>query len=128
MDKQNIVEEWVRFSKNDLETAEYLLGMRPLPLEIICYHCQQSVEKILKAYLLCGKADMPKTHDLNLLRNLCAAEEPAFSEIEAPCARLNPYGVQPRYPFGLEILESDMENALLDAQGIYALVKEKLNV
>jgi len=35
----------------DLGTAEYLQNMSPLPLEIICYHCQQSAEKYLKGYL-----------------------------------------------------------------------------
>jgi len=36
----------------DLNTAEYLKNMKPLPIEIICYHCQQSAEKYLKGYLV----------------------------------------------------------------------------
>jgi len=36
----------------DLKTAEYLKEMKPLPIEIICYHSQQSAEKnILKDIL-----------------------------------------------------------------------------
>lgn len=30
----------------DFRVAEYLLGMKPDPQEIICFHCQQSVENI----------------------------------------------------------------------------------
>lgn len=33
--------------KKDLEAAKFLTNMHPQPLEIICYHCQQSAEKIL---------------------------------------------------------------------------------
>ena len=45
-------QEWQRIAAMDLSTAEYLLGMSPLPIEIICYHCQQSAEKYLKGYLV----------------------------------------------------------------------------
>jgi HEPN domain-containing protein len=41
-------QEWQRLAAMDLNTAEYLQNMSPLPLEIICYHCQQSAEKYLK--------------------------------------------------------------------------------
>ena len=37
--------EWLEFAKMDLGAAEYLLTMHPLPVEIICYHCEQAAEK-----------------------------------------------------------------------------------
>lgn len=30
--------EWLDFAYMDLSAAEHLLTMRPLPVEIICYH------------------------------------------------------------------------------------------
>ena len=36
--------EWIEFARNDLESADYLTNKKPLPLEIICYHCQQCAE------------------------------------------------------------------------------------
>jgi len=46
-----VVAEWIKFSDRDLETANYLYeNMRPMPFEIICYLCQQSAEKALKAF------------------------------------------------------------------------------
>ena len=39
--------EWFELADMDFSAAEYLLGMRPLPVEIICYHCEQAVEKLL---------------------------------------------------------------------------------
>ena len=44
--------EWLEFAKMDLGAAEYLLTMHPLPVEIICYHCEQAAEKFLKAVLV----------------------------------------------------------------------------
>ena len=44
--------EWLDFAYMDLSAAEHLLTMRPLPVEIICYHCEQAAEKFLKATLV----------------------------------------------------------------------------
>ena len=46
MDNNKIYTEWFEFAKRDLESAKFLMNMHPRPIEIICYHCEQSVEKI----------------------------------------------------------------------------------
>lgn len=56
--------EWLDFAYMDLSAAEHLLTMRPLPVEIICYHCEQAAEKFLKATLVQFDREPPKTHDL----------------------------------------------------------------
>ena len=111
MDKNGIVKSWCDFAKDDLITAKYLLGLHPLKLEIICYHCQQSAEKILKGFLIDKNIDPPKTHDLRLLRRMCGKIAEGFDEIEESCVHLTAYGVQPRYPMEIEISESDMRQA-----------------
>ncbi|MHB1253556.1 MAG: hypothetical protein ACYCZ1_05250 [Candidatus Humimicrobiaceae bacterium] len=45
-------QEWQRLAAMELSTVECLLSMSPLPIEIICYHCQQSAEKYPKVYLV----------------------------------------------------------------------------
>ena len=42
----SIYSEWFEFAKRDLESAKFLINMHPVPIEIICYHCEQSAEKI----------------------------------------------------------------------------------
>jgi hypothetical protein len=32
-------QEWWDYAKMDLDSAEYLVSMRPVPTEIICFHC-----------------------------------------------------------------------------------------
>ena len=39
--------------------------------EIVCFHCQQAVEKYLKALLLSNNEDIQKTHNIDFLLNKC---------------------------------------------------------
>ena len=100
--------------------------MRPSPVEIICYHCQQSAEKALKAFLLSNKQEIKKTHDLRFLLGECLSLNTDFQQIADACSRVTVYGVQSRYPFSLEINEDDMVLALSDAEKILQFITEKL--
>ena len=111
--------EWFRFADSDLASADYLQGMFPKPIEIICYHCQQSVEKFLKGYLIFnGINEPPKTHNLVELCESAAKFEKSFQEIAQICGILTRYGVLSRYPRELEISESDIKNAINYARQI----------
>jgi len=115
MDRTSIVNEWLDFANKDISSAKYLLNMRPVPLEIICYHCEQAVEKALKGYLIRHDIEPPRTHDLRLLCKMCANIDNTFDDISQYCVNLTAYGVQPRYPFEIEILDSDMQEAIVEA-------------
>ena len=104
--------EWFQYADMDLASAEYLHGMHPQPLEIICYHCQQSVEKYLKGYLIFKGVEPPKTHDLVDLNDLCFEYDARYGDIDKCCAVLTRYGVQPRYPQEIGITDNDMLKAL----------------
>ncbi|MCD4692773.1 MAG: HEPN domain-containing protein [Calditrichales bacterium] len=45
MDNKDIANEWFEIANMDLSSASFLKNMQPVPIEIICYHCQQSAEK-----------------------------------------------------------------------------------
>jgi len=118
MDKRLIL-EWFRFADTDLDTAEVLLEYRPQHYEIICYHCQQSVEKYLKGYLIYkGIDNPPKIHYLDDLCEMCEKFNEKFSEIIKPCVILTDYGVQPRYPEEMLIEEHHVKQALEYARQI----------
>ena len=114
--------EWLEMAEMDLGAAEYLLGMRPIPIEIICYHCEQAAEKLLKGALIYLQIDPPKTHDLIQLCKLCSASDERFSQLSEACIELTPYGVQVRYPSNLELDESDMECALRECKRIHHFI------
>ena len=73
MDNRTRAQEWQKFAEMDLKSGEYLLNMHPVPMEIICYHCQQSAEKYLKGYLVCSitplRRKKVKIEFADLLRN-----------------------------------------------------------
>ena len=123
-----LVAEWIRYSDTDFATAKHLYeNMRPVPLEIICYHCQQSAEKALKAYWIFSNMKPPRTHDLILLRNECEKIDKSFEAIVENCVNLNDYSSQPRYPMEMEITDEDTHLALRDSETISEFVKEKIN-
>jgi len=109
-------QKWRKLADMDLKTAEYLKDMKPLPVEIICYHCQQSAEKYLKGYLVfCGMVP-PRMHDLDELCKLCSKYSNTFNNIADQCSDLTAYGIQPRYPTELTLDEEDMQQALKSAK------------
>ncbi|MBE0067575.1 HEPN domain-containing protein [Thermoanaerobacterium thermosaccharolyticum] len=126
MKKIDIVKEWLDFSNKDFSSAKFLLNMHPAPYEIICYHCQQAAENVLKAYLIYHDVEPLRTHDLRLLCKTCSNIDSDFDEISNLCSSLTVYGVQPRYPFEIEINESDVLKAINDAEHIINFTVKKI--
>jgi HEPN domain-containing protein len=117
--------EWYRFARMDLTAASTLNDYaRPKPLEIICYHAQQCAEKMLKGFLIANSVGPPKKHDLPLLCDMCIAMDTRFGELGDICDFLTVFGVQPRYPNELEVLDEDARRALRDVQTIMDFFKK----
>ena len=125
MDK-TIVAEWLKYADNDLEAVHILAGHYPMQLEIICYHCQQAAEKALKAFLLFSDCEPPKTHNLESLIDLCRELSNEFDDIVSECEYLNPFGVQLRYPFGLELTDDDAVISIQKGRAIVEFVKSRI--
>lgn len=127
MDRINECFEWLRYADEDIEAAGVLNLHHRRPLNIICYHCQQSAEKYLKAYLVSKNVTFEKTHDLLKILTTCQDVDPSFEDIVTQCKQLNPYSVITRYPSELELIEDDADNAIESANHIKKCVNEKIN-
>jgi HEPN domain-containing protein len=68
------------------------------PAEAVCFHCQQYVEKLLKAFLTLNGIEAPKTHDLRRLIQLALPVEPKLAALVGESDALTVHGVQSRYP------------------------------
>ena len=123
---QNEYVRWFEKADQDLESAIFLMKMIPVPIEIICYHCQQSAEKYLKAFLFFKKEPVKKTHDLTVLYKTCLKYDRDFKTIEDACLNLTPYSVVTRYPYNIEFDENDVESAIKNAIKIKNLVLSKI--
>jgi len=102
--------------------------MRPIPIEVICYHCQQAAEKYLKGFLALNGEAIEKIHDLVRLNKMCGKYEKNFKIIEKDCLALTDYAVNVRYPFPLDINETDMHLALKSARIIRDFISEKADI
>ncbi len=126
MKNRDIANEWFQFAVLDLGAAKFLTGMRPLPLEIICYHCQQSAEKYLKGFIVLNGGKVIKTHDLLILNKDCRQYDKSFSEIEDECVELVDYGALVRYPFNIDLEERDALDALKSAEKIKNFIMARI--
>lgn len=87
---------------------------RPLP-DMVCFHCQQSAEKYLKACLEEGGVKFPKTHDLESLLALLLPTQPLLVAISSAAKRLTPFGVMIRYP-GNDATPAQARQAMADGK------------
>lgn len=127
MKNESDVKEWIRYADMDVISANHLNEIQyPKPMEIICYHCQQAAEKMLKALILAYDGELQKTHDLSLLADELS-ECVTFSEnILNSADALTPYAVKIRYPQELNIEEYHVAKALSDMKTIYDFVSNKI--
>jgi HEPN domain-containing protein len=101
------------------------IEMNPLILDAACFHCQQCVEKYLKAYLFYKGEEILKIHDLTRLRKGCAKFDSDFADINFK--DLNAYAVEARYPDNF--LAPDLSEAkeyLQIAEAVKGLVRKKI--
>lgn len=99
MRKRPDVVEWIAKAEQDYLTAEVMARKRNNPVpDVVGFHCQQCIEKYLKALLVLKRIDFPKTHDLIELLEIALKKEPLLGIYRTELRILNPFSVQFRYP------------------------------
>ena len=126
-DSVNIL-RWIMFAQRDYNAAHNMSVLHhPVPLEIVCYHCQQSVEKILKAYILARSDPLVKTHDLESILKQCMDHDNQFASFADICAVLTGYAIASRYPLDEDLIdEHDMATALENTKKILDFTRARL--
>lgn len=81
----------------DEEAMSILMGVSSPPDEVIGFHAQQAVEKLLKALLSHRRVAFRRTHDLTELIDLLAAAGVPVPAEMAEVRRLGPYAAEFRY-------------------------------
>ena len=96
--RSELTRQWLRVAADDLRLAELANGADPPMLSGVVYHCQQTFEKVLKAYLVWHGQHVPRTHALPDLVILCQQMDQAFASLATMAAQVTPYGTAFRYP------------------------------
>lgn len=120
---------WFEFAEYDLKTAQW--NLKGKIYTSVCYTCQQSAEKAIKALILASGKVAPKIHSLDRLINELKSLKIDTSGIENEALELDKYYITTRYPGqygGPEGLynEKDAQLALDAAEAILKFVKEKI--
>src|SRR5437660_6656013 len=90
--------QWVQKAEEDIEAARSL-AVPPSPKrDAACFHCQQSVEKYLKALLQEMGLAVPRTHELEDLLDLLLPHDATLAPLRRSLRSLTPYAVNFRYP------------------------------
>ncbi len=92
----NYIKALLEKAEHDVISAQRLLEIEPIILDNACFHCQQAIEKYLKAYLIYNGVEVERTHDIIFVLSECADFDPIFSEIDP--LDINAYAVTGRYP------------------------------
>ncbi|MEA3476430.1 MAG: HEPN domain-containing protein [Candidatus Cloacimonadota bacterium] len=115
---KDLVNKWIKKAEKDLLTAERELSFEDPITDTICFHCQQSIEKYLKAFLVYHQIYFPKTHRIMDLIELCATKDPSFKDELQDADNLTDYAVELRYP------DVSFEPEIEDANEAFEIAKK----
>lgn len=113
-------------AKQDLTLVKKNIDDNEIAMEIIFFHLQQAVEKILKAILDFNGVVFKKTHDLFELSELANEQNIPLPDFVDKLCELTPYAVEARY----SLLHDDLQNAkefLEDAKSFFVFVDNILS-
>lgn len=111
---------WLAKARMDLRGAEVDLAAGPPLCGDAAFHCQQAVEKALKAFLTWHDRPFRKSHDLVELGGQAAELEPSLEPLLRAAAPLTEYAWKFRYPGEPE------EPTLVEARDAVALAHRVL--
>ena len=87
--------EWLTKVALDLRGARIDLQAVPPLLEDALFHCQQAIEKTLKAFLVWHDTPFRKTHSLEEIGRICASLDRSLDDIVDEAARSKRDPLQP---------------------------------
>jgi HEPN domain-containing protein len=122
---EDYINQWIYKANEDILVVEKLTEHEIFAPSSACFHCQQAVEKFLKAFLIANEVEIKKTHNIEFLLSECGEIDSEFAAIEPK--NLSDFGVDVRYP-GDMYIPSDNETIQYKriALSIKELVESKL--
>lgn len=124
-DLREHVEAWMLKAEHDIISADRLIGIEPMILDSACFHCQQAIEKLLKAFLCYKEQDIERTHNIRFLLEKCSEFDLSFETLDP--RNINMYAVWGRYPDDTLMPTTEEAKYFFQlANQVNAMVKERL--
>jgi HEPN domain-containing protein len=117
-----LTQEWLNKAAEDYRTMkrEYRVIEEP-SYSAVCFHAQQCVEKLLKAFLHVNSIYFPKTHDIKELFTLTVPVRPEWHILIQPNAFLTAYAIDTRYP-GDTPYKEEADEAVAACENVRAII------
>ena len=101
-------------AESDWETILIVSGHEESPRDAVCFHCQQHVEKLLKAFLTLHGIEAPRTHNLRRLIQLIEPISGDLSHLKDAADNLTIHGVASRYPDDWREVSAEEMNEMIE--------------
>ncbi len=98
-EQQEYIQRWIQRAEQDFKLVNIVLDSNDpqIPFNLMCYHCQQCVEKYLKAYIIFLGLSYPKTHNISQLIAVASKVDEGIIELNSTDI-LTGYAIESRYP------------------------------
>lgn len=116
------INKWFSFAQDDLSMAR--IAFKEKIYNQVCFHSQQGGEKMLKGFLKDKKQNVPKTHRLKELLELCSNIDAEFRILKDKCVSLDRYYIPTRYPDALPGALPEGMPVKEDAQEALSILEE----
>lgn len=90
--------EWVEKAEDDFRSAQHLRQSKTGLHDQVCFHCQQSAEKYLKAVVQEDGKTVFRTHNLETVLASLLPQHPFLRGLRRGLKTLSRYAVELRYP------------------------------
>jgi HEPN domain-containing protein len=125
-DQISEVKAWFAKACEDLRAAEHDLTADPPLMSDIAFHCQQTIEKAIKGFLVFKGKTFDRTHDLDELAESAVECDPLLSEVLQPAKELTVYATMYRYPGADDLTLDDLVDDLALAKRVFFNLLGKL--
>ena len=117
-DDSRLFFDWLEMAARDLLAARLLIEQKQC-LEVAGFHCQQCIEKVIKAYIIHHTNLLVDGHNLTWLCRQASKYHIAFREWLNKSAEMNRLYIETRYPSDVELTLSPAE-----AQELYSTAEQ----
>lgn len=104
-------EEWLQMAKKDLQSVKILFE-HDGDYGIVCFHCQQAIEKYLKGFLIFKSGKLAEGHSLLRLCKKAAEYDQRFTAFVKDCSFVNNFYIAKRHNAKIDVKTGSAGTAL----------------
>ncbi len=128
MKKNELAAIWLERAASNLAGSVAMLKAGNVNHEDVCYFCQQTAEKALKALCIYLKIEYEFTHSVSFLIDIIEKNNFRIPEKIKDASDLTTYAVKTRYPGDyVRLKKRDSKTAIKKAKSVYDWVEKQVS-